>query len=180
MDHAEQSKRGLGCFISPGSEECWTSRQENPSFPTRSQFLVFWRRRWWCQPHLAIMCSLPKKKMKHKKLEHMPTTSILFTADEDHIRMFCCCLLDSIECINKDVTTQCPHWSSTALSTTALISWCHLLIEPAGDDSWEQSAECDFFRNRCINIEDAIEAVTHGQLCVPRRHMSVKQGNVHD
>ena len=54
------------------------------------------------------------------------------------------------------------------------------LQEPAGDDSWEQSAECDFFQNRCINMEDAIEAVTHGQLCVPRRHTSVKQGNVHD
>ena len=53
-------------------------------------------------------------------------------------------------------------------------------LEPAGDDSWEQSAECDFFRYRCTNMEDAVEAVTHGQLCVPGPHMSVKQGNVHD
>ena len=93
-------------------------------------------------------------------------------------RPFCCCLQDSIEFITKDVTLQCPHWSSTAFSTTALISWCRpfksLRVTTLG------SSECDFFQNWCINIEDAIEAVTHGQLCVPRPHTSVKQGNVHD
>ena len=125
MDHAEQSKRGLCCFMGPGCVECWTSRQENPSFPTRSQFWSSGEEdggvnRTW---RSFVLCL--RKHETQKKLEHMPTRSILFTADEHHIRMFCCCLLDSIEFINKDVTMQCPHWSSTTFSTTALISWCH-------------------------------------------------------